>query len=57
MKVHDVIAEDTAVNTVHQNAEVFDRKTEVAFKYLQVWGQGCLARAGGGEGWGQPADG
>ena len=36
VKVHDVIAEDARVNDVHKNAEVFDRKTELSFKYLQV---------------------
>lgn len=36
--VHGVISEDKNVNELHNNAERFDRKTEVAFKYLQVCG-------------------
>jgi ribulose-5-phosphate 4-epimerase/fuculose-1-phosphate aldolase len=34
--VHGVIGEDKTVNELHQNAEQFDRKTEISFKYLQV---------------------
>lgn len=38
--VHGVITEDKTVNELHQNAEQFDRKTELSFKYLQVcWWQ------------------
>lgn len=36
--VHGVIGEDKTVHDMHANAEQFDRKTEVSFKYLQVRG-------------------
>ena len=50
VEVHDIIAEDATVNDVHNNAEVFDRKTEVAFKYLQVGRARALVRNNGGGG-------
>lgn len=37
--IHDAIVEDHTVNDVHHNAEQFDRKTELSFKYLQVGAQ------------------
>ena len=35
--VHDVVDTDVAVSTIHGSAEVFDARTEEAFKYLQVF--------------------
>lgn len=33
------VADDKEVQEIHQQAEVFDRKAETSFKYLQVcWG-------------------
>ena len=34
--IHEVIGEDATTNNMHHNAEQFDRKTEMSFKYLQV---------------------
>ncbi|KAL4428574.1 hypothetical protein ABPG77_008886 [Micractinium sp. CCAP 211/92] len=45
--VHGVISEDKNVNELHNNAERFDRKTEVAFKYLQVFTAMCNSFAHG----------
>jgi sodium-dependent phosphate transporter len=45
--VHGVITEDKTINTLHQNAEQFDRKTEVSFKYLQVFTACCNSFAHG----------
>jgi hypothetical protein len=36
--VHDVISTDAGIHQLHANAEQFDRKTELSFKYLQVGG-------------------
>jgi hypothetical protein len=52
--VHDVISTDANINQMHANAEQFDRKTELSFKYLQVgglvggWVGGCARRRGRG---------
>lgn len=45
--IHEVIETDTKVNTLHQNAEQFDRKTELSFKYLQVFTAMCNSFAHG----------
>ena len=37
VKLDDVIEADTAVSTIHNQAEVFDDNTEEYFKYLQVF--------------------
>ncbi|KAL4434398.1 hypothetical protein ABPG75_000839 [Micractinium tetrahymenae] len=45
--VHGVISEEKSVHDVHANAEQFDRKTEVSFKYLQVFTAMCNSFAHG----------
>ncbi|PSC75854.1 sodium phosphate symporter [Micractinium conductrix] len=45
--VHGVISEDKSVHDVHANAEQFDRKTELSFKYLQVFTACCNSFAHG----------
>jgi len=34
--IHESVADDEKIMAMHDNAEVFDRKTEFSFKYLQV---------------------
>lgn len=45
--IHEVIGEDKTVNELHNNAEQFDRKTEISFKYLQVFTAMCNSFAHG----------
>ncbi|KAF6252255.1 phosphate transporter [Scenedesmus sp. NREL 46B-D3] len=40
--IHKVIETDERVAEIHANAEVFDRKAELSFKYLQVWQTGQI---------------
>jgi hypothetical protein len=37
-----VIDTDERVAEIHANAEMFDRKAELTFKYLQVWFRAAL---------------
>lgn len=45
--IHTVIQEDELVNELHATAEKFDRKTELSFKYLQVFTAMCNSFAHG----------
>jgi len=45
--IHKIIDEDITISEIHQNAEVFDPKTENVFKYLQVFSAICVIFAHG----------
>ncbi|KAL4422695.1 hypothetical protein ABPG75_008892 [Micractinium tetrahymenae] len=45
--IHEVIETDSKINTLHSNAEQFDKKTELSFKYLQVFTAMCNSFAHG----------
>ena len=45
--IHKIIDEDTVIAGIHENAEVFDPKTENVFKYLQVFSAICVIFAHG----------
>lgn len=45
--IHEVIETDSKINNLHSNAEQFDRKTELSFKYLQVFTAMCNSFAHG----------
>lgn len=45
--IHQIIEEDKVIAAIHENAEVFDPKTENVFKYLQVFSAICVIFAHG----------
>lgn len=45
--IHELVQEDATVSAIHENAEVFDPKTENVFKYLQVFSAICVIFAHG----------
>jgi len=45
--IHQIIDEDPIVASIHENAELFDPKTENVFKYLQVFSAICVIFAHG----------
>ncbi|PRW33685.1 2,3-bisphosphoglycerate-independent phosphoglycerate mutase isoform B [Chlorella sorokiniana] len=45
--IHEVISEDEKVHDLHANGEQFDKKTELSFKYLQVFTAMCNSFAHG----------
>ncbi|KAI7842860.1 hypothetical protein COHA_003478 [Chlorella ohadii] len=45
--IHGVISEDEKVHDLHANGEQFDKKTELSFKYLQVFTAMCNSFAHG----------
>jgi sodium-dependent phosphate transporter len=45
--IHQIIDEDPVVAAIHENAELFDPKTESVFQYLQVFSAICVIFAHG----------